>query len=229
MQERNPRYPSRGLVWIQSLMGLFAHLFMAVPYLRRVHGTERLRDDQRYLFACNHVSLLDTILLGALCWRSGCYPILVLGDKSVWRASFIRRALSGPIGFLLDRGRLNPNRLRELQAFGRAGEGYHLVVFPEGTRGDGVNVLPCQAGIYFVAQEARIPIVPVLFENMQLVSTKKGRFHPIGGLSKVEVYFGEAILPEDYLAMEREEFLEFLRESIAGARPRPVATAETKR
>ena len=85
--------------------------------------------------------------------------------------------MSSRIGFLLDRGKLNPNRIAELQRFGRAGKEFHLVVFPEGTRGDGVNVLPCQPGIHYIAQEARLPLVPVFFENMQLVSTKTGRFH----------------------------------------------------
>jgi 1-acyl-sn-glycerol-3-phosphate acyltransferase len=96
------------------------------------------------------------------------------------------------------------------------------VVFPEGTRGDGVNVAECQPGIYFIAQEARIPIVPVFIENMQLVSTKTGRFHPIGGLQKVEVHFGEPIAPETFLAMPREEFVEFVRQSITRLRPAPA-------
>jgi len=51
-----------------------------------------------------------------------------------------------------------------------------------------------------------------------LVSTKTGRFHPIRGWRKVEVHFGEPIAPEKYLAMPREEFLEFVRRSIAAAR-----------
>ena len=215
-----PSHPhlTRRLVFIQSLLGLGAHLFLALPYLRRTHGLHRLRPDQRHLLVCNHVSLLDTILLGALCWRARCCPMLVLGDRHVWHGSWLKKVLSSRIGFLLERGKLNPNRLEELKAFGRAGGEFHLVVFPEGTRGDGIHVAPCQPGIYFIAQEARIPIVPVFIENMQLVSTKTGRFHPFAGLRKVEVHFGEPIAPETYLAMPREEFIGFVRRQIAAAR-----------
>jgi len=209
---------TRGVVIVQSLLGLGLHLVLALPFLRRTHGRERLRAEQRHLFVVNHVSLLDTLLLAALCWRSGCYPILVLGDKNIWHASWIRRFLSRRTAFLLERGKLNPNRIRDLQAFGRAGQEYQLIVFPEGTRGDGINVAPCQPGIYFIAQEARIPIVPVFIENMQLISTKTGRFHPFRGLRKVEVHFGEAIPSETYLRMSREEFLEFVRQKIAAAK-----------
>src|SRR5262249_28770830 len=168
----------------QFLLGLGAHVFFALPYSRRTHGLRRLDPGQRYLFVANHVSLLDTILMGAIFWRSGCYPILVLGDKHIWHASRFKRLLSSRIGFFLDRGKINPDRINELQLFGRASRDFHLVVYPEGTRGDGVRVNRCQPGLYYIAQEARIPIVPVFIENMQLVSTKIGSFHPLGGLRK---------------------------------------------
>jgi 1-acyl-sn-glycerol-3-phosphate acyltransferase len=204
--------------FIQALLGFGATLFLALPYLRRTHGLNRLQSSKKYLFVSNHVSLLDTILLGGLCWCSGCYPILTLGDKNVWHASWIKKILSSKIGFLVERGKLNPNCIGELQTFGRCGKEFHLVVFPEGTRGDGINVAAPQPGIYFIAQEARLPIVPVFIENMQLVSTKNGKFHPISGLRKIEVHFGEPISPEKYLALPREEFLELVQRSITTAR-----------
>ncbi len=184
---------------------------------------ERLEPARRYLFVANHVSLLDTILLGALCWRSRCYPILVLGDKHVWHASWLKRLLSSRIGFLLERGKLNLNRIQELQAFGRAGKQFHLIVFPEGTRGDGAQVATCQPGIYYIAQEARLPLVPIFIQNMELISTKTGRFHLLAGLRKVEVHFGEPIAPEKYLGLAPEDFAEFVRGSITGAQQTQLA------
>jgi 1-acyl-sn-glycerol-3-phosphate acyltransferase len=215
---------SRRLKFVQALLGFFACLALALPYLRRTHGLKRLEPRRHHLFVSNHVSLLDTILLGGLLWRSGNYPILVLGDKNVWRDSWIRSALSKPIGFLLERGRLNPGRIRELQQYANEIKKFQLVVFPEGTRGNGVDVAECQPGIFYIAQESRAPIVPVFIENMQLVSTKTGRFHPLGGLRKIEVHFGEPIPPENYLSLPRGEFLELMRQSILAARlPRAAA------
>ena len=219
---QNPPRITTGVVFTQFMLGLLLQFVLIVPFLRRAHNRERLRRQPRQLLAINHVSLLDTLFIAALCWRSGCYPILVLGDKNIWHGSWLRKFLSRRTAFLLERGKLNPNRILELQAFGRAGGEFQLIVFPEGTRGDGVNVAACQPGIYYIAQAARIPIVPVFIENMQLVSTKQGRLHPIRGLRKVEVHFGEPIAPETYLPMPREAFVEFVRRSIAGAKtPKP--------
>ena len=214
----HPRRVTRGLVLTQWLLGLPLQFLIALPFLRRTHGRQQVNRTQRHLFVVNHVSLLDTLVLATICWRLRLWPILVLGDKGVWHASRLRKFLSRSTAFLLERGRLNPNRIRELQAFGRSGKDFHLIVFPEGTRGDGVNVATCQPGIYYIAQAARLPLVPVFIENMQLVSTKTGGFHPLRGWRKVEVHFGPVIPPEQYLALPREEFPEFVRQQILAAR-----------
>jgi 1-acyl-sn-glycerol-3-phosphate acyltransferase len=217
------RRVTRDVVFVQFVLGLILQLVLALPFLRRTHGRHQLRPEQKYLFVVNHVSLLDTLVLATLCWRAGCYPILVLGDKKVWHASWIRKFLSNRTAFLLDRGKLNPNRINELEEFGRAGQEFQLIVFPEGTRGDGINVATCQPGIYYIAQAAQLPLVPVFIENMQLVSTKTGRFHPIQGWRKVEVHFGGVIKPEQYLALPREEFLEFIRQEIMAAKVKQIS------
>ncbi|HEY4416083.1 MAG TPA: lysophospholipid acyltransferase family protein, partial [Verrucomicrobiae bacterium] len=208
---------SRRLILLQLTLGFFAQFLFALPYLRRVHGLEKLNPRQRYLFVSNHVSLLDTILLGSLFWRSGNHPLLVLGAKNAWRDSWFRSLLSRPLGFLLERGKLNPRRIHELEIYGRTIESFNLLVFPEGTRGDGVTVAECQPGIFYVAQAARAPIMPIFIQNMHLVSTKAGPFHPLSGLQKVEVHFGEPIFPEDYLHLSREELTEMIRMKIAAA------------
>ncbi len=213
--------PTRGTVIVQAILGICSYVILVLPYVRRVQGLSRLDKREQYLFVSNHVSLLDTIVLGGLMWRHGCYPILVLGDKNVWHASAFKRMLSSKIGFLLERGKLNLDRVHELESFGRAVAHFQLLVFPEGTRGDGVNVGTCQPGIHCIAQQAHAPIVPIFIANMQRVSTKRERFHALSGLRQIEVYFGEPITEKEYLKMSREEFTEFVRVKIAALRPTP--------
>ena len=83
--------------------------------------------------------LLGTVLLALSGWLVGAW--------------LLRRWTAKPPPLLrdvailqLERGKFNPARVRELQAFGRANAEFHLVVFPEGTRGDGVQAGPCQPG-----------------------------------------------------------------------------------
>ena len=216
MEASEPVKISRGVKLLQHAIGLLFWLTLVLPYARRVRGLDKIPSG-RCLFVCNHVSLLDTLFLSGLLWRAGRLPMLVLGDKGAWNDSWTRRFLSGPFGYLLKRGKFNPRRLRELQTFGRAVKNFQLIVFPEGTRGNGADVAECQPGVFYVAQESRAPIVPVFIENMHRLSTKRGKVHPLGGWRKLEFHFGEAIAPENYLPLAREEFPEFIRQKIISA------------
>ena len=203
----------------QRPVGIFCRAAIIFPFVRRMHGVEKIDPQQRYLFVSNHVSLLDALVLGGFLIGHQKFPSLILADKKTWAASWPKRAISHPTGFLLERGKTSASLLRELQAFGRAGENFNLIVFPEGTRGNGVDVAECQPGIHYIAQAAQLPMMPVFFENMQRVSTKAGRFRFIRGLRQVEVHFGEVIAPEKYLSLAREELPGFVRGKILATRP----------
>ena len=201
-------------LWTQWILGVFCYLFFVLPYLRELRGLESLSREQHYLFVANHVSLLDTILLGGIFWSRRFVPILVLGDAAVWRETWIRRFLSARLGFLIDRDRTTKGRLEELESFGRSREGFHLLVFPEGTRGNGVKVRRCQSGISYVARAAAAPMVPIFIENMQRVSSKRVPFSPIRGLRKIRVHFGDPTSAETVAALDRETIPDFVRREI---------------
>jgi len=222
-----------GHVAAQLFLGLACYLFFVLPYARRILGMKRVAPERR-LFVVNHVSLLDTILLGGVFWSRARLPILVLGDAAVWRGSWLRNLLSSRVGFLIERGRSDRELLRRLQTYGRAHEGFDLILFPEGTRGDGERVGPCQPGVYTIAQAARVPIVPVFISGMQRVSTKTSPFRPIAGLRSILVEFGPELSPEDYLELDRAAFSARIRESLQamapGAKgPRPAQELSQKR
>jgi 1-acyl-sn-glycerol-3-phosphate acyltransferase len=190
-----------------------------LPYVRRLHGFREVPRGRR-IFVSNHVSLLDTILLGGVFWSRRRTPILVLGDQAVWSRSAVRRLLSAEVGFLIDRTRPTKERIAELRDFGASLGDFNLIVFPEGTRGDGLHVAECQPGLYYLAREARAPIVPLFIENMQRVSSKSGPLRPLRGLQRIRVRFGPEIPPAVHLAMRREEFLRHVRERIQALGPR---------
>lgn len=197
-------------LFMQLFLGIFCYGLTCLPYCRRIRGRVPPRSE-KCIFVCNHVSLLDTILLGGVFWSRATLPFLVLGDRATWHESAFKRLLSWRLGFLLDRDGLARERIAELKQFARASKEFHLLVFPEGTRGDGVRLNPLQAGVYFIAKEAKVPIVPIGIRNMQQVSTKQGRFRPIGGLRKIEVCFGEPWSADDYLALRRQDFLDAMK------------------
>ncbi|MDY7095415.1 MAG: lysophospholipid acyltransferase family protein, partial [Acidobacteriota bacterium] len=154
---------------VQLVLGVLVLLFLNLPYIRRATGVHRRRrGETRRLYVCNHVSLLDTPLMASVLWTHGHRPVFVLGDAAVWNRNWFTRAVSARVGFLMQRGRMSRHRIEELQSFGRCAREFELVVFPEGTRGAGHRIGRCQPGIYYIAQAAQVPIVPVFLEDMHL-------------------------------------------------------------
>ena len=210
--------PIRGHLAVQLVLGLCCYLFFVLPYARRIRVLGRLSREHR-LFVCNHVSLLDTILLGGVFWSRARLPILVLGDSRVWQGSGLKRLLSSRVGFLIERRKTDRSLVGQLGSYGASHANFNLILFPEGTRGDGLTVRECQPGVYTVARAARVPIVPVYISGMQQVSTKTSPFRMLRGLRQVELEFGPEIAPEEYLELEREAFRARVRDALQDLSP----------
>ncbi|MHC4958154.1 MAG: lysophospholipid acyltransferase family protein [Planctomycetota bacterium] len=202
-----------GTFLIQQFLGVFCYLFVVLPYVRRIKG--RFPKKGNRLYVCNHVSLLDTMVLGGAFWSRRRLPLLVLGDKKTWHKNRVRRMLSARVGYLIERGRITKEIAGKLSDFAHLSAVSNILVFPEGTRGDGVNVKKCQPGIYHVAREAGVPVVPVFLESLQKVSTKSGPLHLLRGLRKVTIHIGQEFDPT---GLDRDALLARVREAIAGAK-----------
>jgi 1-acyl-sn-glycerol-3-phosphate acyltransferase len=193
----------------QRFLGFFCYVLFVLPYVRRIRGRPSL---EHRLYVCNHVSLLDTIALGGVFWSRRRLPILVLGDRGTWRKSRLRRFLSAKVGHLIERGRPVKTLIEELRAYARRRDRFNLIVFPEGTRGDGVRLGDILPGVYYVAKEAGVPVVPVRIEGMQRVSSKGGRFRVFRGLRRVTITFGQEL---EVGGRGREDFLREVRQRLA--------------
>ena len=137
-------------------------------------------DAPRVYFA-NHSSHLDTLVI----WAS-LPPALRVRTRPVaagdywnrpgfrsWLASRVLRAL------MVDRsgGCGSRDALRRLVE--TLDEGDSLILFPEGTRGDGVAVGELRSGLYHVAKERPgVALVPVFLENLSRI-LPKGEFLPV--------------------------------------------------
>jgi len=108
--------------------------------------------------ACNHQSLLDTLVLGATLpgdvkWtvKSSLLMVPFLGWH-LWLAGHVR----------VDRRADSRSAAASIRRFARVlGEGKRLLVFPEGTRSPDGRVRPFKMGLFYAAVRAGVPVVPL--------------------------------------------------------------------
>jgi len=170
------------------------------------------------VFFANHTSHLDAVVLwGALPTplRARTRPVAA---RDYWERGPLRRYLARRVfrALLVDR---NPaaggDKLAAAQATIAAlvqalQSGDSLIVFPEGTRGDGGDVAPFKSGLYHLALRAgAAELVPVYLENLNRI-LPKGEVLPVPVLGSVR--FGAPLVLQS--GEEKSVFLERAREAV---------------
>ena len=95
----------------------------------------------------------------------------------------------------------------------RIRRGISVVVFPEGTRGEGDELLPFKKGGFVLALETGTPIAPVALVGTSQVMPKNSMRVESG---EVEVRIGEPIDTAAIPLREKDRLLQGVRDSIIG-------------
>jgi 1-acyl-sn-glycerol-3-phosphate acyltransferase len=189
--------------------GLLAYVARAISGAS-VRFRAGLPQPGRRVFFANHCSHLDFLVIWASLppeIRATTRPVAA---ADYWAKGRLRRRLADRVfrAVLIDRragGREAVARLSEALAGGDS-----LIIFPEGTRGDGPDVGAFKAGIYHLATEwPGLELVPVHLENLNRV-LPKGEAVPVPLMSRVA--FGAPLKLHD--GEDKTAFLDRARDAV---------------
>jgi 1-acyl-sn-glycerol-3-phosphate acyltransferase len=136
---------------IRSLVVGFSYAWLRL----KVQGRENLPERGAYILAPTHRSAMDIPIAAAASRRR----LRFMGKDSLWKIRPIGAALSALGGFPVTRGSADIEALKRCIAV--LAEGEPLVLFPEGTRRFGDDVVDLFDGASFLAHKTNLPIVPV--------------------------------------------------------------------
>jgi 1-acyl-sn-glycerol-3-phosphate acyltransferase len=123
------------------------------------------------LFVSNHTSYLDIEIMGAAIEGS----FVSKAEVSHWPVFGWLAKLQRTI-FVERADRIGAARQRdEIRA--RLDEGGNLILFPEGTSGDGVHLLPFKSTLFAAAEDERVVVQPVSVVYRLLDGIPLGRFY----------------------------------------------------
>ncbi|XP_043772390.1 1-acyl-sn-glycerol-3-phosphate acyltransferase beta [Cervus elaphus] len=167
-----------------SIISWFVRSFKYVYGLRfEVKGRETLDEDRPCVIISNHQSILDMMGL-----------MEVLPDRCVQIAK--RELLFlGPVGLIMYLGGvLFINRQRSQTAMSvitdvgerMVREKLKVWIYPEGTRNDNGDLLPFKKGAFYLAIQAQVPIIPVVYSSFSSFYSCKTKLFTSGTI-QVEV------------------------------------------
>jgi len=137
-----------------------------------IKGLEHVKEPP-YIFMCNHQSALDIFAL----LSSLPVPFKWIAKRSLFLIPFLGWGMKKAGYISLDRE--NPREaLKAIEdAASKIREGMNIIIFPEGTRGDGRNLLPFKKGGFSLALRAKVPIIPMGINGTSILQPK-GSFLP---------------------------------------------------
>lgn len=137
-----------------------------------ISGLENLDPRQPYIFVANHQSNLDPPIMFAYLKRN----LGWIGKKELFRVPIMAQALPLASVVPIDRS----NRTAAIESTRRGAEvvrrGRTVVAYPEGTRSVDGKVKEFKKGIFYMALEAGVPVVPVVVNDTRIVMRKGAKY-----------------------------------------------------
>jgi len=177
--------------------------------VRRVGFTP---DEKQRIYFANHASHLDFVLVWAALpprLRALTRPVAA---KDYWDRAGLRRYLGVKVfnAVLIERTptSMSPNPIDIL--LDGLGDRHSLIIFPEGTRGDGSTIAPFKSGLYRLGKaRPDVELIPAYINNVNRI-LPKGEFVPVPMLASVS--FGEPMHVGD--DEDKSAFLDRARNAI---------------
>ena len=177
----------------RGLVGFVANLAVWILRMRvDTKGLEQLPRKGRFLLVCNHLSLLDPVLLLAYFRKSQLAFISKRENNSMFLVGKVmHKIMCQLINRENDREALKTiiTCIRLIQE-----DKVSVGVFPEGyIHGDGL-LHPFRSGVFKIAQKTKVPIVVCTVQNTPMVKKNMGKLKP----TNIHLHIVGVIQPEAY-------------------------------
>jgi 1-acyl-sn-glycerol-3-phosphate acyltransferase len=179
-------------------------------------GLERLHPSLTYIFMSNHASNIDPpLLIPRIPGRTS-----VLVKQELFKMPILGKAMRMGSLVPVDRGNRDAGIAAVHTAAGVVNSGIHMTIYVEGHRSYDGRLLPFKKGPFYLAEECKMPVVPVTISGTHYVMPK-GRFAIKPGV--VTVTFHPPIEPANFGS--REELMEKVRVAIESGLPESIGAS----
>lgn len=168
--------------WYFFILYLAKGIFLLFGGVRGVHK-ERIPKIGPLIIAPIHVSHFDPPAVACGCNRMLCF----MAKEELFKGPF-GKLIASLGAFPVKRGESDTESIRKTISLLEQGEA--VLVFPEGTRGDGVHLQVLEKGVTLLARRTGAPIIPVGIVGTH-IALPRGRSKP--RRAKMKVIWGEPV------------------------------------
>ncbi|MCL6501843.1 MAG: 1-acyl-sn-glycerol-3-phosphate acyltransferase [Pirellulales bacterium] len=181
-----------------GFLHIVCRLLGVVAYGIRVRGRHHVPASGGALLLSNHQSHYDPVLIGLACDRRLNY----VARSTLFRFGPFRWLIHSLDAIPIEREGLGLAGLKE--TLRRLKRGELVLLFPEGTRTRDGRVGTLKPGFSALAHRAQVPLVPVAIDG---AFEAWPRTRPWPWVARIEIQFGEPLLPQQALGLNDRELV----------------------
>lgn len=182
-----------------------------------VKGRENIPDDEAVMFVGNHRSYFDILS----CHNAIGRPVGFMSKVEINKIPLIHLFMDDIGCTYLDRDNIKSGLETIIKSSENIKSGHSMMIFPEGTRNKGEELLEFKDGAYKIAQKAGCPIIPVAICGTDNIM--EANKHHLLHKHKVIIEFLEPVKIKGLKPKERKEVLETVPGIIQAARLRNLS------
>ena len=175
-------------MFLYRIFRFFLFIAAKVFFHLEVRGRKYIPLKGGFVLASNHSSILDPMLLGVACPRE----LNFAARDTLFRNPFFGALIFKVGAFPIKRWSADLAAIKESVRRLKIGRG--LVVFPQGTRSSGFELNNISPGFVFLADKAKVPIVPVRIRGSRN-AMRKGR--KLIKPAKIRITFGKPVFIQE--------------------------------
>ena len=195
-------------VFSQKIVWLAFRLCMLISGCKReIVGREKVPMDTAVMYAANHRSFYDIILMYTAVPNQTSFIAKIEMKKFVCIAQWMYFLNC----LFMDRGDIKQNLQTILKAIELVKNNYSVYIAPEGTRNATDELLPFHEGSMKIATKGKVPIVPVVFTGTEEILEKHLPWIHRG---KIRIEFGDPIYPDQLEPEQKKHIGAYTRDVI---------------
>lgn len=210
LRQRQPGAKLTGL-FFRILVRALSALWLTVCYRMRSEGRQNIPLTGPVIFASNHQSYLDPVIIGVGAWPKR--QFLSMARSTLFRNPVFGAVIRALSAFPVERGASDMKAMRH--SIDALKAGHAMLIFPEGTRTNDGATAPFKSGLMLLVKRSQATVVPTAVSGAFEAWPRGRMLRPFG---RIRVRFGEPIPAAELLAMDAEAAAELLRQKVESMR-----------
>ncbi|MGD9579775.1 MAG: lysophospholipid acyltransferase family protein [Vampirovibrionia bacterium] len=152
--------------WLRAIPHYLTIYLALYPFYKlwfriKISGRENMAKGETYLIGANHLSYFDPTIISLASLK----PVAYMSKQELFKVPILKQFILMYGAFAVNREKLEISTIKTAKNILK--KGWHVGMFPEGTRGNGKDITQVQKGLGYLAKSTKTKVLPLAIINSE--------------------------------------------------------------